>query len=25
MIGTILTMVFTAFIFLKAGGGERDE
>lgn len=24
-IGTILTMVFTAFIFLKAGGGATDE
>ena len=24
-IGTILTMVFTAFIFLKTGGGAKDE
>lgn len=24
-IGTILTMVFTAFIFLKVGGGAKDE
>ena len=24
-IGTIVTMVFTAFIFLKIGGGAKDE
>ena len=24
-VGTIFTMVFTAFIFLKAGGGTKDE
>ncbi len=24
-IGTIVTMVFTAFIFLKTGGGAKDE
>ena len=24
-IGTIFTMVFTAFIFLKTGGGAKDE
>ena len=25
IIGTIVTMVFTAFVFLKVGGGVKDE